>query len=203
MQKACSLLRRRTKVRQEWRARLKNTHKNEIRKNFYQKHFFNLRKNAKVKKTISVYFCSALNTEAPVVLFFVFLFVLNSPKIGHATDWQLRAVIMGLSPPPGTPPTALSLRKYHYHRYLSSLPASSNLAAVPKSNTLGKSRGHRSAFLWLAGSSPRNNGNVSVEGIFNCQWSWEIFIPSLSSHGKRVYRGFLKKYFLIFSSAFL
>ena len=29
------------------------------------------------------------------------------PELGQSTDWQLRAVIMGISPPPGTPPAAL------------------------------------------------------------------------------------------------
>ena len=51
----------------------------------------------------------------------------------------------------GLPAGRAFARKYHYHRYLLSLSASSNLAAVPKSNTPGKSRGHRSAFLWLVG----------------------------------------------------
>ena len=49
-------------------------------------------------------------------------------------DWQLRAVIIGISPPPGCPPAARFARKYHYHRYLSSLSASSNLAAVHRNN---------------------------------------------------------------------
>ena len=37
-----------------------------------------------------------------------------------SADEQLLAVLMGIPPPPGTPPAALSLRKYHYPRCLSS-----------------------------------------------------------------------------------
>ena len=62
------------------------------------------------------------------------------------TDWQLRAVIIGISPPPGCPPAARFARKYHYHRYLSSLSASSKLAAVHRNNP-----DYYSAFLWLVG----------------------------------------------------
>ena len=40
MQKAWFRSRRRTKVRQRAKTRLKITHKNEIRKNFYKKHRF-------------------------------------------------------------------------------------------------------------------------------------------------------------------
>ena len=44
----------------------------------------------------------------------------------------------------GLPAGRAFARKYHYHRYLLSLSASSNLAAVPKNNNY-------SAFLWLVG----------------------------------------------------
>ena len=50
---------------------------------------------------------------------------------GQSTNRQLRAAIMGISPPPGTPPAApFGLRKYHCYRYLSSLSAKSNFAVV-------------------------------------------------------------------------
>ncbi len=110
---------------------------------------------------------------------------------------------MGLSPPPGTPPTALSLRKYHYHRYLSSLPASSNLAAVPKSNTLGKSRGYRSAFLWLIGF-PTITATYLLKVYSIVNEVGRLFIPSLISHEKCVFRGyFLKIFFYFFLCLFI
>ena len=69
---------------------------------------------------------------------------------------------MGISPPPGTPPAApFGLRKYHCHRYLSWLSTKSNFAVVAQ-GTAPKSG--RPLLLWLAGSSPRDNGKVFVEG---------------------------------------
>ena len=109
---------------------------------------------------------------------------------------------MGLSPPPGTPPTALSLRKYHYHRYLSSLPASSNLAAVPKSNTLGKSRGHRSAFLWLVGF-PTITATYLLKVYSIVNEVGRLFIPSLIRHEKCVLDNKIQKKLLIIFSASL
>ena len=69
---------------------------------------------------------------------------------------------MGISPPPGTPPAApFGLRKYHCHRYLSWLSTKSNFAVVAQ-GTAPKSG--RPLLLWLAGSSPCDNGKVFVEG---------------------------------------
>ena len=60
--------------------------------------------------------------------------------------------------PAACPPAARFARKYHYHRYLSSLSASSKLAAVPKNNT------HVSFRVSVACRSPYDNGKVSAQG---------------------------------------
>ena len=65
-------------------------------------------------------------TAAVLCRFAVVLFDLI-PRTRHSTSDQLRTDLIGLSPPPGTPPAALSLRKYHYHR--------SSVIALPESNS--------------------------------------------------------------------
>jgi len=44
-----------------------------------------------------------------------------TPRHRQTTDERWLIFLIGLSPPPGTPEAALSLRKYHCNRYLSSL----------------------------------------------------------------------------------
>ena len=62
------------------------------------------------------------------VLSVIFLIPTDVTFIGLSADGQLRTVSIGISPSPGTPPTALSLRKYHCHRCLSSHTTGSNPA---------------------------------------------------------------------------
>ena len=68
-----------------------------------------------------------------------------SPEPRHSTSDRLQADSIGISPSPGTPPTALSLRKYHYHRYLSSLFRRTAPESFPrgKAPPLGASPGKR------------------------------------------------------------
>ena len=64
---------------------------------------------------------------------------------------QTRACVtlsLGFLPPPGAPRAALSLRKYHWYRYLSSLAFGSNPKVIRE--------------RIVARRSPDNNGNVSA-----------------------------------------
>ena len=58
----------------------------------------------------------------------------------------------------GLPAGRAFARKYHYHRYLLSLSASSKLAAVPKNNTCVSFR------VSVACRFPYDNGKVSAQG---------------------------------------
>ena len=100
----------------------------------------------------------------------------NTPDmifIGLSANGQLRTVSIGISPSPGTPPTALSLRKYHCNRYLSSLFSEADREFSQRAQLLWKGAVPWECRLSL---SPDNNGNVSVAGIFNfCQGSREEY----------------------------
>ena len=82
-----------------------------------------------------------------------------------SADEQLLAVLMGLSPPPGTPPAALSLRKYHYPRCLSS--------RIHREQSDGRARTldtiRRLELVTQSLACEGNSGNVSAEGVFGCQ----------------------------------
>ncbi len=39
------------------------------------------------------------------------------PGVGKQQTKDCESLFIGISPPPGTPRAALTLRKYHYHRY--------------------------------------------------------------------------------------
>ena len=67
------------------------------------------------------YFCLSF-----CVLSVIFLIPTDMIFIGLSADGQLRTVSIGISPSPGTPPTAQKLRKYHCHRCLSSHTTGSN-----------------------------------------------------------------------------
>ncbi len=82
-----------------------------------------------------------------------------------SADEQLRAVLMGIPPPPGTPPAALSLRKYHYPRCLSS--------RIHREQSDGRARTldtiRRLELVTQSLACEGNSGNVSAEGVFGCQ----------------------------------
>ena len=82
-----------------------------------------------------------------------------------SADEQLRAVLMGIPPPPGTPPAALSLRKYHYPRCLSS--------RIHREQSDGRARTldtiRRLELVTQSLAREGNSGNVSAEGVFGFQ----------------------------------
>ena len=82
-----------------------------------------------------------------------------------SADEQLLAVLMGIPPPPGTPPAALSLRKYHYPRCLSS--------RIHREQSDGRARTldtiRRLELVTQSLACEGNSGNVSAEGVFGCQ----------------------------------
>ncbi|CDD01406.1 unknown [Ruminococcus sp. CAG:382] len=87
-----------------------------------------------------------------------------TPRHRQTTDERWLIFLIGLSPPPGTPEAALSLRKYHCNRYLSSLFSEAIREFSQRAQLLRKGAVTRECRLSL---SPDNNGNVSVAGIFN------------------------------------
>ena len=87
-----------------------------------------------------------------------------TPRHRQTTDERWLIFLIGLSPPPGTPEAALSLRKYHCNRYLSSLFSEAVREFSQRAQLLRKGAVPRECRLSL---SPDNNGNVSVAGIFN------------------------------------
>lgn len=86
-----------------------------------------------------------------------------TPRHRQTTDERWLIFLIGLSPPPGTPEAALSLRKYHCNRYLSSLFSEAIREFSQRAQLLRKG-----AVTWecCLSLSPDNNGNVSVAGIF-------------------------------------
>ena len=86
------------------------------------------------------------------------------PRQRQTTDERGLLSLIGLSPLPGTPEAALSLRKYHYNRYFSSLFSEAVREFSQRAQLLRKGAVPRECRLSL---SPDNNGNVSVAGIFN------------------------------------
>ena len=99
-----------------------------------------------------------------------------TPRHRQTTDERWLIFLIGLSPPPGTPEAALSLRKYHCDRYLSSLFSEAVREFSQRAQLLRKGAVPWECRLSL---SPDNNGNVSVAGIFNfCQGTREeLFCP--------------------------
>lgn len=87
-----------------------------------------------------------------------------TPRHRQTTDERWLIFLIGLSPPPGTPEAALSLRKYHCNRYLSSLFSGAVREFSQQAQLLRKGVVPWECRLSL---SPDNNGNVSVAGIFN------------------------------------
>ena len=87
-----------------------------------------------------------------------------TPRHRQTTDERWLIFLIGLSPPPGTPEAALSLRKYHCNRYLSSLFSGAVREFPQRAQLLRKGAVPWECRLSL---SPDNNGNVSVAGIFN------------------------------------
>ena len=86
-----------------------------------------------------------------------------TPRHRQTTDERWLIFLIGLSPPPGTPEAALSLRKYHCNRYLSSLFSEAVREFSQRAQLLRKGAVPWECRLSL---SPDNNGNVSVAGIF-------------------------------------
>lgn len=86
-----------------------------------------------------------------------------TPRHRQTTDERWLIFLIGLSPPPGTPEAALSLRKYHCDRYLSSLFSEAVREFSQRAQLLRKGAVPWECRLSL---SPDNNGNVSVAGIF-------------------------------------
>lgn len=86
-----------------------------------------------------------------------------TPRHRQTTDERWLFFLIGLSPPPGTPEAALSLRKYHCDRYLSSLFSEAVREFSQRAQLLRKGTVPWECRLSL---SPDNNGNVSVAGIF-------------------------------------
>ena len=97
-----------------------------------------------------------------------------TPRHRQTTDERWLIFLIGLSPPPGTPEAALSLRKYHCNRYLSSLFSGAVREFSQQAQLLRKGAVPWECRLSL---SPDNNGKVSVAGIFNfCQGTREELI---------------------------
>lgn len=87
----------------------------------------------------------------------------STPRRGQTTDERLRVFLIGISPPPGTPRAALTLRKYHYP------PLS--VIAFPRLQSVGLLLFVQSDLQlseYVACRSPGDNGNVSVAGLFSC-----------------------------------
>ena len=91
-----------------------------------------------------------------------------TPRHRQTTDERWLIFLIGLSPPPGTPEAALSLRKYHCNRYLSLLFSEADREFPQRAQLLRKGAVPWECRLSL---SPDNNGNVSVAGIFIFQRS--------------------------------
>ena len=100
-----------------------------------------------------------------------------TPRHRQTTDERWLIFLIGLSPPPGTPEAALSLRKYHCDRYLSSLFSEAVREFSQRAQLLRKGAVPWECRLSL---SPDNNGKVSVAGIFIfCQGTREELICPL------------------------
>ena len=91
-----------------------------------------------------------------------------TPRHRQTTDERWLISLIGISPPPGTPEAALSLRKYHCDRHLSSLFSEAVREFSQRAQLLRKGAVPWECRLSL---SPDNNGNVSVAGIFIFQRS--------------------------------
>jgi hypothetical protein len=100
-----------------------------------------------------------------------------TPRHRQTTDERWLIFLIGLSPPPGTPEAALSLRKYHCDRHLSSLFSEAIREFPQRAQLLRKGAVPWECRLSL---SPDNNGNVSVAGIFI--FSRITRVVNLSSH---------------------
>lgn len=87
-----------------------------------------------------------------------------TPRHRQTTDEKWLISLIGISPPPGTPEAALSLRKYHCNRHLSSLFSGAVREFSQRAQLLRKGAVPWKCRLSL---SPDNNGKVSVAGIFN------------------------------------
>lgn len=122
-----------------------------------------------------------------------------TPRHRQTTDERWLIFLIGLSPPPGTPEAALSLRKYHCNRYLSSLFSEAIREFSQRAQLLRKGAVTRECRLSL---SPDNNGNVSVAGIFNFVKDHErscfvlsSFIADFFRFGRRKNQFFSKKFY--------
>ena len=121
-----------------------------------------------------------------------------TPRHRQTTDERWLIFLIGLSPPPGTPEAALSLRKYHCNRYLSSLFSGAVREFSQRAQLLRKGAVPWECRLSL---SPDNNGNVSVAGIFNfCQGTREelIFLSPYIPHFFWIWADKFRKNFLVF-----
>ena len=121
-----------------------------------------------------------------------------TPRHRQTTDERWLIFLIGLSPPPGTPEAALSLRKYHCNRYLSSLFSEAVREFSQRAQLLRKGAVPWDCRLSL---SPDNNGNVSVAGIFTFQSPRELVFCPLILYCRIFFvlnTPKLKKFFYIF-----
>ena len=120
--------------------------------------------------------------------------------IGLSADGQLRTVSIGISPSPGTPPTAQKLRKYHCHSRLSSpRRMQSNSTLYKCSRSLPRGRSSRTYKCGLAAHHRiaqimylMNDIQFSRigKGVFN--------VPSPNSLGNCILAGCFSKIFFDF-----
>lgn len=99
-----------------------------------------------------------------------------SPEPRHSTGDRLQTDSVGISPSPGTPATALSLRKYHCDRHLSSLSRTA-LRDSPTSCISSDETASGCCSPVFTG----NDGNVPVEGIFCSQRSQVVPVLAMTN----------------------